>query len=154
MPWNLQSALTEGDRRRLPVAPYRSKRLTVALGIARWQTVVLLLSTLHVQYNIGHDKFVLLVSLIVLLVVAAIFVAVHTDGQSKVSFHFQSCLLVSTVLNCLVSQSQTLSSYTRLFINSALRIDCCQKNLIIHQVQSTNMCKTTLIYSNMKKNDF
>ena len=49
--------------------------------------------------------------LIVLLAVAAIFVAVHTDGQSKVSFQFQSCLLVSTVLNCLVSQSQTLSSY-------------------------------------------
>ena len=43
--------------------------------------------------------------LIVLLVVAAIFVAVHTDGQSKVSFHFQSCLLVSAVLNRLVSLS-------------------------------------------------
>ena len=81
--------MTEGDRRRLPVAPYRSKRLTVALGIARWQTVVLLLSMLRIQYNIGHGKFVLLVSLIILLVVAAIFVAVHTDGRSKVSFHFK-----------------------------------------------------------------
>ena len=89
MPWNLQSALTEVDRRHLPVAPYRSKRLTVALGITRWQTVVLLLSMLSIQYNIGHGKFVLLVSLIVLLVVAAIFVAVHTDGRSKVSFHFK-----------------------------------------------------------------
>ena len=81
--------MTEGDRRHLPVAPYQSKRLTVALGIARWQTVVLLLSTLLIQYNIGHGKFVLLVFLIVLLVVAAIFVAVHTDGRSKVSFHFK-----------------------------------------------------------------
>ena len=89
MPWNLQFALTEGDRRCLPVAPYWSKRLTVALGITRWQTVVLLLSTLRIQYNIGHGKFVLLVSLIVLLVVAAIFVAIHTDGRSKVSFHFK-----------------------------------------------------------------
>ena len=43
--------------------------------------------------NNGHGKSVLLVSslcvLIVLLVVPAILVAVHTDGQSKVSFHFQ-----------------------------------------------------------------
>ena len=88
-------------------------------------------------HNIGHGESVLLASslsvLIILLVVAVIFVAVHMDGQSKVSFHFQSCLLVSTVLNRLVSQSQTLSSYTRLFVNSALRIDCCQKNLIIHR---------------------
>ena len=79
-----------------------------------------------------HGESVLLVFilfvLIVLLVVAAIFVAVHMDGQSKVSFHFQSCLLVSAVLNHLVSQSQTLSSYARLFVNSVLRIDCCQKN--------------------------
>ena len=105
------------------------------------------------MHNIGHGKFVLLVSslsvLIILLV--GIFVAVHTDGQSKVSFHCQSCLLVSTVLNRLVSQSQTLSSYTRLFVNSALRIDCCKQNLIIHQRQSTNTCKTALVYSNMKK---
>ena len=71
-------------------------------------------------HNNGHGESVFLVSslsvLIILLVVAAIFVAVHTDGQRKVSFQFQSCLLVSTVLNCLVSQSQTLSSYTRLLI--------------------------------------
>ena len=92
---------------------------------------------INAVHNNDHGESVFLVSslsaLIILLVVAGIFVAVHTDGQSKVSFHFQSCLLVSTVLNCLVSQSQTLSSYTRLFVNSALRIDCCQKNLIIHQ---------------------
>ena len=40
----------------------------------------------------SHGESVLFVSshsvLIVLLVVAAKFVAVHTDGQSKVSFHF------------------------------------------------------------------
>ena len=46
----------------------------------------------NATHNIGHGKFFLLVSslsvLIFLLVVAAIFVAVHTDGQSKVSFHF------------------------------------------------------------------
>ena len=53
--------------------------------------------------NNGHGESVFLVSslsvLIVLLVVAAIFVAVHMDGQSKVSFSFQSCLLVNTALN-------------------------------------------------------
>ena len=47
-------------------------------------------------HNNDHGESVLLVSslsvLIILLVVAAIFVAVHMDGQSKVSFHFQSCL--------------------------------------------------------------
>ena len=47
---------------------------------------------INVTHNIGHANFVLLVSslsvLNVLLVVAAIFVGVHTDGQSKVSFHF------------------------------------------------------------------
>ena len=87
---------------------------------------------INAVHNSDHGKFALLVSslsvLIILLVVAGIFVAVHMDRQSKVSFQFQSCLLVSIVLNCLVSQSQTLSSYTRLFVNSALRIDCCQKN--------------------------
>ena len=55
--------------------------------------------------NNGHGESALLVSslsvLIILLVVAAIFVAVHTNGQSKVSFHFQLCLLVSTALNWL-----------------------------------------------------
>ena len=54
---NLQSTLTEGDRRHLPVAPCQSKRLTVALGIAKWQTVVI-----NAKHNIGHGKFVLLVS--------------------------------------------------------------------------------------------
>ena len=52
-----------------------------------------------------------------------------THGWPKVSFHFQSCLLVSTMLNHLVSLSQTVSSYARLFVNSALCIDCCQKKL-------------------------
>ena len=55
--------------------------------------------------NNGHGESALLVSslsvLIILLVVAAIFVAVHTNGQSKVSFHFKSCFLVSTALNWL-----------------------------------------------------
>ena len=86
---------------------------------------------INAVHNNDHGESVLLVSslsvLIVLLVVAAIFVAVHTDGQSKVSFHYQSCLLVSTALNCLVLWNQTVSTYTRLFVNSALRIGCCQK---------------------------
>ena len=92
-PWNLQSALTEGDRCRLPVAPCQSKQLTF-LGIARWQTVVLLLSMLCIIMATVNLSFSSLSVLIVLLVVAAIFVAVHTDGQSKVSFRFQSCLLI------------------------------------------------------------
>ena len=92
---------------------------------------------INAVHNNDHGESVFLVSslsvLIILLVVAGIFVAVHTDDQSKVRFQFQLCLLVSTVLNCLVSQSQTLSRYTRLFVNSILRIDCCQKKLIIHR---------------------
>ena len=87
-PVNLQSALTEGDRRRLPVAPYQSKELT-SLGIARWQTVIINATLTH---NNVHGESVLLVSslslLIVLLIVAAIFAAVHTDGRSKASFDF------------------------------------------------------------------
>ena len=47
---------------------------------------------INATHNIGHGNFVLLVSslsvLNVLLVVAAIFVGVHTDGRSKISFHF------------------------------------------------------------------
>ena len=89
-PGNFQSALTEEDRRRLPVASYQSKWL-ISLGIARWQTVVLLLSTQCIIIN-AHGESVLLVSslsvLIVLLVVATIFTAVHTDGRSKASFDF------------------------------------------------------------------
>ena len=84
---------------------------------------------INAAHNNGHGESILLISslsvLIVLLVVAAILVAVHTkatDGRSKVSFHFQSCLLVSTS-RLLVSWSQTLSSSARLL---ALRIDCCQ----------------------------
>ena len=58
---------------------------------------------INAAHNNGHGKSVLLVSsltvLIVLLVVAVIFVAVHTDGQSKLNVHFQSCLSASTTLN-------------------------------------------------------
>ena len=58
---------------------------------------------INAAHDNGHGESVLLVFslsvLIILLVVAAIVVAVHTDGQSKVSFHFQSCLLANTTLN-------------------------------------------------------
>ena len=89
---------------------------------------------INATHNIGHGKFVLLVSspsvLIILLVVATIFVAVHTNGQSKLSFHFQSCLLVSNALNrSSVSLAEPDSSSTRLFINNALHIDCCNYSL-------------------------
>ena len=51
---------------------------------------------INAVHNNDHGESVLLVSslsvLIILLVVAGIFVAVHMDGQIKVSFHFQSCL--------------------------------------------------------------
>ena len=97
-PGNFQSTLTEGDHRRLPVTLHsifsscQSKQLD-SLGTARWQTVFLLSSMLRLITTMA----VLWVSslLIVLLVMAAIFVAVHTktmDGRSKASFHFQSCL--------------------------------------------------------------
>ena len=52
-PKNLQSILTEGDCRRLPVtshsisSPCQSEWLT-SLGITRWQTVILLLSMLYI----------------------------------------------------------------------------------------------------------
>ena len=52
---------------------------------------------------------------------AAIFIAVYrkaTDGQSKVSFHFESCLLVSTALNrSSVSLAEPDSSSARVFVN-------------------------------------
>jgi len=53
------------------------------------------------MHNNGHGESVLLassLSVLIVLVVAAIFVAVHTDGPSKVSFRFQSvvCPLFST----------------------------------------------------------
>ena len=58
---------------------------------------------INAAHDNGHGESVLLdfslSVLIVLLVVAAIVVAVHTDGQSKVSFNFQSYLLVNTTLN-------------------------------------------------------
>ena len=58
---------------------------------------------INAAHDNGHGESVLLVSslsiLIVLLVVAAIFIAVHMDGQSKVSFHIKSCLLANTALN-------------------------------------------------------
>ena len=68
-----------------------------------------------------------------LLFMAAIFVAVHTDGQSKVGFHFQSCLLANTALNWLfISLMEPDSSYARLFVNSVLHIYCCKTNFITH----------------------
>ena len=101
-PKNLQSTLTEGDCRRLPVtlhsmsSPCQSEWLT-SLGITRWQTVILLLSTLHITATVNLSSCLQSFSvLFVHLVVAAIFIAVNTnatDGRSKVSFHFQSCLM-------------------------------------------------------------
>ena len=53
----------------------------------------------------------------------------------------------------LVSQSQALSSSTRLFVNT------CSARMYqllsdIHRVQSTNTCKTDLVYLNAKGNGF
>ena len=60
---------------------------------------------INAAHNNRRGESVLLVSslsvLFILLVVAAIFTAVHTDGQSKVSFHIKSCLLENTALNWL-----------------------------------------------------
>ena len=144
-PWNIQSALTEGDRRRLPVAPFQNKQLTVALGIAKWQTVVLLLSMLHTTLGMANmSSWFPVFVLIVLLVVAALFVAVYSDGRTKVM------LIGGTMWNwSSVSIAEPDSSSARLFVNSALRTA-----VIIYWVQSTNMCKTGLIYSNAEKNDF
>ena len=77
-----------------------------------------------VVFNAAHNN-VLLVSIL-----SVLFVAVYTDGQSKVGIHFLSCLLVNTVLNrlliLLVLRSQTFSSYARLFVNSVLCINGCK----------------------------
>ena len=89
MPGNLQSALTEGDRRHLPVDPCQSKWLT-SLGIAKWQTVVLLFS-------------------------------VMLTSEYWVESSFTSLTL-----------TESDSSYAKLFVNSALCINCCQINLIVH----------------------
>ena len=100
---NLHSILTEGDCRRLPVtshsisSPCQSEWLT-SLGITRWQTVILLLSTLYITAMAKSSCFQSFSVLIILLIAAAIFIVVNTkaaDGQSNVSFHFQSCLMVS-----------------------------------------------------------
>ena len=109
--------------------PCQSEWLT-SLGITRYQTVVLLLSTLYITTMPKSFCFQSFSVLIILLIVAAIFIVVNTkatDGQSNVSFHFQSCLMVSVpswISHLIVSQSQTLSSSTWLFINSTLHINC------------------------------
>ena len=86
--------------------------------------------------NLSSWVFSLFV-LIILLVVGAVFIVVHrkaTDGQSKVSFHFQSCLLANTALNhSFINLVEPDSSYTRLLVNSVLRINCCQMSLSISQ---------------------
>ena len=66
-------------------------------GIATWHGKVILLAV----HNNGHGESVLLassLSVLIVLVVAAIFIAIHTDGPSKVSFRFQSvvCPLFNT----------------------------------------------------------
>ena len=63
MAGNFQSAMAEGDGHCLPVTPHsiyspcQSKQLT-SLGIIRWQTVVLLLSTLHIITTMANALLV------------------------------------------------------------------------------------------------
>ena len=87
--------------------------------------VVLLLSTLRIiMVTANLASWFPFFVLIILLVVAAIFAAVHADGQSNVSF-IQSCLLASTALNqSSVSLTEPHSRSTRLFVISVLHIDC------------------------------
>ena len=126
-PGNLQSALTEGDCHCLPVAPYQSKWLT-SLGIARWQTVVLLLSTLCIimpqlicplgLQSFCFNRFPDCGSPIR---------CGHTDGRSvrQALIFSRAYWWVPHWISLLALWSHTLSSSARLFINSALHIDCC-----------------------------
>ena len=83
---------------------------------------------MHIRNN-DHGESVLLVSslsvLIVLLVVAAIFLVVHT------AFLVMLTALVSAVLNrSSVNLAEPDSFYfCRLFVNSALCINCCNYSL-------------------------
>ena len=84
----------------LPVAPCQSRRLT-SLSIARWQSFLLLS---------------------ILCIIMA-----YLLRYTRISFHFQSCLLASTTLNqSFISLTEPDSSYARLSVNSVLRINCCQ----------------------------
>ena len=77
-----------------------------------------------------------------------IWIVVHMDGQSKlrVSFHFWSCLLVSTALNQLsVSLAEPALPDCSLIVRYISTV------VIIHWVQSTNMWKTALIYRTQRK---
>ena len=130
-PGNLQSALTEGDRCRLPVAPYQSKRLT-SLGIARRQTVVLLLSTLRIIMPqlicpLGFQSF----CFNRFPDCGSPICCGHTDGQSirQALIFSHAYLWVLRWIGLLASRIHTLSSSARLFINSVLRVDCCNYSL-------------------------
>ena len=116
MAGNLQSALTEGDRCHLPVAPCQNKQLTF-LSIARWQTVVLLLSMLHIIMAMGNlsswfPVFVLIV-LLVLLVLAAIFLSDSTifNNRYKVVPHFA---LILVLQHDSIAAAAMLTAYTTL----------------------------------------
>ena len=168
---NLHSILTEGDCSHLPVtlhstsSPCQSEWLT-SLGITRYQTVILLLSTLYIVTTTVNlfSCFQSFSVLIVLLAVAAIFIAVNTktmDGQSK---HFQLCLLVSTMLNwsfiCLSEPDSSAPSDCSLivhYISTAVNI--------IHWVQDPRNTQTMIptvvfppvrhkIQSNCQSNDY
>ena len=98
MPGNLQSSWTEGDRRQLPVALCQSKWLTF-LGIAtRWQTVILLFLMLRIIMGMANLSSWFSVCFNCSPGCGGL-IRSSTDRRPKVSFHFQSCLLVSTALN-------------------------------------------------------
>ena len=112
MPGILQFGLTMGDCCCLPIGShsisspcYQSKWLT-SLGITRWQTVVLLLSVLSILTATANLSSWFPVFLIVLLIVAAIFVAVHMKAE----------LTSEYCVELVVYSRQTLSSSARLLI--------------------------------------
>ena len=70
--------------------------------------------------------------------------------EGKVSLHFESCLLVSVVLN----QSFSLAEPDTLALPDGLL-----KNRLLYKFNyslgaNTNRCKIVLIYLNVKENDF
>ena len=79
-------------------------------------------------------------------------------AKGKVSLHFQSCLLVSGVLNQLfisLTEPDSLALPGSLLkVRYHYILIAVRQILIIHRVQSTNMSKIALYYLNVKGNDF
>ena len=122
MPRNLQSILTVGDCHHLPVTSHSISSLCqsdwlTSLGITRYQTVVLLLSRLHI-ITTPVNLFSCFQPFSVLIILLA--------EARKLSFSVMLTCEYHVELVVHLSHRARLFSSIRLFVNSPLRIDCYQ----------------------------